>query len=225
MARRLSEEKRQQILVELSTNKTQPQIAKKVGCSLKTIEAVAKHYRELNKAGEGKPARDLKRMVNQRVSELDLELRREFLDSDEIVENAVEQAALDRVEVITRHKAEWNAHKPIIDALVNDTVVEDQRMAAERANGSLDADGIKMFAAFTALRKERAIVAKSTAETIKTRQESERRLYGLDLGSEGEDRPFKSMSENELTKRLGDTMRRLAAEGLLNEEELEGMLK
>lgn len=218
MARRLSEEKRQQILVELSTNKTQPQIAKKVGCSLKTIEAVAKHYRELNKAGEGKPARDLKRMVNQRVSELDLELRREFLDSDEIVENAVEQAALDRVEVITRHKAEWNAHKPIIDGIVADTIRNAQLDA-------VDQDDAKFQQAKLLLLKDRATVAKSTAETIKTRQESERRLYGLDLGSEGEDRPFKSMSENELTKRLGDTMRRLAAEGLLNEEELEGMLK
>lgn len=219
---KLDEAVRQQILIELSTGRPQSEIAKKCGVSQMTVSRIFQDLKAMDKAGDKKASANLRKKIKQRTDELELELRREFLDSDEIVENAVEQAALDRVEVISRHKAEWNAHKPIIDGIVADSVREAELEAAQREAGTLEA---KEQVGKVLLLKERANVAKSTAETIKTRQEAERKIYGLDLGGEGEDRPFKNMDESQLAKRLAETMRRLNAEGLLTEEEFEGILK
>ncbi len=70
---------------------------------------------------------------------------------------ALERAADAKAEVIRRHKAEWDKHQCIIDDAL--------------ANGDF----------------ERAKLAKITAETIRIRQEGERKVWGIQDRSPAED--------------------------------------
>ncbi len=63
---------------------------------------------------------------------------------------ALEKAASAKADVIQRHKAEWDRHQKIIDEAVENNDFEQAKLA------------------------------KITAETIKIRQEAERRAWGID---------------------------------------------
>lgn len=208
MATHLTLGERERIVVELSSGKKQREVAKECGLSLSVVAGVWREHREADAASNGAITKRLNAKIKQRMVELEIGLKRGDVNSERAVEDAVELAALDRSRVVLRHKAEWDAHRPL---------VEDAIKAAQPGFAEDGGRDIKMA-------YQLAGVAEKTAKTIQTRQEAERKLYGLDVGEEGDPRPYAEASDASLKEMLAMEIDRLKAEGLINESDLEQML-
>lgn len=190
MARKkLTEAQIERIKIDLASGMTTRRVAEAHGLGHAVIDKISS---DLNKSA-GLPLK-IQRKVRQRMTELEMGLKKGNVNSERAIEDAVEIAAFERVQVTIRHKAEWAAHKPLVDDAIS---------TAKDAEGDIGS-AMKL-----------AQVAKSTAETIKIRQESERKLYGLDITEQGEPRPFAGESDTELATMLRDELARLRDSGLL----------
>lgn len=207
-AHALTPGERERIIIEMSTGKTQRDTARACGVSISTVARVWREHQEEDRAAGGGITRKLNGKIRQRMVELEIGLKRGEVTNEQAVDDAVEFAALDRTRVIARHKDEWDKHRPLVD--------DAMRLAMPDAEEKRDLK--------TALQV--AEVARKTADTIRTRQEAERKLYGLDVGDgDADSRPYAGMGDDDLQAVLAAEMARLKAEGLIDDHFLERTLQ
>lgn len=214
---RITEAVRALVIIDLANGVSNSEIAKRHQIGVTQVGRIAKAMPDGYK-DKRKSAAALKARVADKAAKLELDIRDLDLDCEQQTEAAIERAALTRAEVVIRHKDEWNTHATLINGVVGDAVeVADFAKSARTAPDTVDERRKELYAEVAGGLKDRAQVAKMTAETIAKRQEMERKLYGIDDSSGKDDRPLRDMSTEDLEAKILDRLSRMRADGFADD--------